>query len=64
MKIYKIIGYVYLAFAVFFLINIYDKIQNNESYVINIIFIVLAVFMFFFRMRNYKKFKDQNENKK
>lgn len=65
MKIYKITAYLYLAFAFVFLYSIYEKVQNGENYIIDIFFVVLAVFMFFFRMRSAKKDQtNQNNNTK
>lgn len=64
MKIYKIIGYVYLAFALFFVIDFIYRLQNGEDYWISLIFIAISTFMFFFRMRNYKKFKQNDGDKK
>jgi len=60
MKFLKIFQYAYIIFAVLFL---YDAISNwsvdrNRSYM-SLLFLALAVFMFFFRKKFRKKFEDR-----
>lgn len=55
MKYLKIVSYVYLAVAVFFIVDAIIRIQANEDPVISFVFAGIAVFMFFFRMRFAKK---------
>ncbi|WP_299228398.1 hypothetical protein [uncultured Psychroserpens sp.] len=62
MKILQLFQYVYIFFAAIFL---YDGIVSwndgsNRSY-ISFLFVVLAIFMFFFRKRFRKKFNDRNK---
>lgn len=47
----KIIAYVYLAAAVFFIYMGFNAMQNNEDGLIYFIFGGIGVFMFFFRLR-------------
>ncbi|WP_299127529.1 hypothetical protein [uncultured Winogradskyella sp.] len=62
MKILRLFQYAYIAFAALFL---WDAIKNwsmdrNRSYM-SLFFVALAVFMFFFRKRFAKKFKDRDK---
>ena len=64
MKLLKYLQYVYLVFAVVFL---YDAIINwsidkNRSYM-SLFFVVLAVFMYFFRKKYGKRFLDRDKNR-
>ncbi|WP_372474616.1 hypothetical protein AB4865_04940 [Capnocytophaga sp. ARDL2] len=61
MKIYKITAYIYLLFAGVFVYDIYDRIQHGENYTVSVLFLAIAIFMFFFRMRTAKK-AEQNRN--
>ncbi len=61
MKLIKIFKYAYIIFAVLFL---WDAITNwsvdrSRSYM-SLLFVALAIFMFFFRKRFGKKFEDHN----
>ena len=61
MKILKFFQYAYLIFAVLFF---YDAIESwtsdrTRSY-ISLLFVAVAIFMFFFRKRFRKKFEDRN----
>lgn len=64
MKIYKIIAYLYLAFAIIFSYDVYQKIATGESFWISLLFVALALFMFFFRLKNAKKFNSNDTTKK
>ncbi|MFC0603003.1 hypothetical protein [Winogradskyella pulchriflava] len=62
MKILKFFQYAYLIFAALFL---WDAVTNwsvdrNRAYM-SLLFVVLAIFMFFFRKRFAKKFEDRNK---
>lgn len=65
MKIYKITAYIYLLFAGVFAYDIYTKYQSGQDFKISALFLVLAIFMFFFRMKTAKKTEtNQNNNDK
>jgi uncharacterized membrane protein len=62
MKILQFFQYAYLIFAALFL---WDAITNwsvdrNRSYM-SLLFVALAIFMFFFRKRFAKKFQDRDK---
>lgn len=62
MKLLKIFQYAYPIFALLFL---YDAIANweinrNRSYML-LLFVGLAIFMFFFRKHYRKNFEDRNK---
>ncbi|WP_405575972.1 hypothetical protein [Winogradskyella sp. Asnod2-B02-A] len=63
MKIQKIFHYAYIVFAVLFLYDAISKwsVDRNGSYMM-FFFAALALFMFFFRQRFSKKFRDHNNN--
>lgn len=63
MKILRLFQYAYIIFAVLFL---WDAISNwsvdrSRSYM-SLLFVALAVFMFFFRKRFAKKFQDRDKS--
>ncbi|RIA08690.1 hypothetical protein OE09_0511 [Flavobacteriaceae bacterium MAR_2010_72] len=63
MKLLKIFQYAYIIFAVLFL---WDAIANwsrdrSRSYM-SLLFVALAIFMFFFRKKFRKKIEDRNKN--
>lgn len=58
----KIVSYLYLAVAAFFIYDGIMRVQNNETYLISFLFAGLAVFMFFFRMKFAKKFQDKKKD--
>jgi len=62
MKSLKIFQYAYIFFAILFL---YEAIVNwnvdrNKSY-LSLLFVALAIFMFFFRKKFRKKIEDRNK---
>ncbi|MFP4845156.1 hypothetical protein [Winogradskyella sp. PE311] len=62
MKILQFFQYAYIIFAALFL---WDAITNwsvdrNRSYM-SLLFVALAIFMFFFRKRFAKKFQDRDK---
>jgi len=64
MKLLKYLQYAYLVFAVVFL---YDAIANwsvdrNRSYM-SLFFVVLAIFMYFFRKKYSTRFMDRDKNR-
>lgn len=61
MKIYKIIAYLYLAFALVFAYDTFVRFQNGESYILSILLFAAALFMFFFRLKNAKKFENNQK---
>jgi hypothetical protein len=61
MKYLKVVSYIYLAVAAFFIVDGIINMQNGKNYIISFLFAGLAVFMFFFRMRFAKK--QQNRGK-
>lgn len=61
MKVYKIIAYIYLAFALFFLYDAYVAFSNNEDYLIRLVLAAVALFMFIFRLRSLKKLSQNNK---
>ncbi|MFC4723351.1 hypothetical protein ACFO5O_13530 [Geojedonia litorea] len=63
MKLLKIFQYAYIIFAVLFL---WDALANwssdrSRSYM-SLLFVALAIFMFFFRKKFRKKIEDRNKN--
>ena len=59
----KYVSYLYLVAAVFFLYKAIMRIQADESPLIEFLIAGLAVFMFFFRRWNQKKFEDRYKDK-
>ncbi len=62
MKISKFFEFVYLAAAVFFLyeaVNIWDT-ERNKAYLF-LLFVFIAVFMFFFRRHFRNKYQNRNK---
>ncbi len=62
MKILQFLKYAYLVFAILFLYDAINKWNNdrNGAY-ISLLFVALAVFMFFFRKKFFKRFKDRGK---
>lgn len=55
----KYIQYVYLAFAVFFIYEaVMQFINDDNKYVLSLLFVALAIFLFFFKRRFYNKYKN------
>ncbi|HEX9826977.1 MAG TPA: hypothetical protein VGA80_10305 [Flavobacteriaceae bacterium] len=63
MKLLKFFQYAYILFAILFLYEaiINWNVDRNKSY-ISLLFVALAVFMFFFRKRFRKKMEDRNKH--
>jgi len=61
MKVYKIIAYLYLLFALFFIYDAYRAYSNNEDFLIRLILAAAAVFMFIFRLRSIKRFPQNKQ---
>ncbi|RZJ71605.1 hypothetical protein [Flavobacterium sp.] len=62
---FKLVPFVYLAAALFFLYSAYANYNEQmESWWIWLALSGLCVFMFFFRRRFAKKFMDQNQQPK
>jgi hypothetical protein len=62
MSYLKIVSYIYLAVAAFFIVDGILKIQKGEDCVISFLFAGLAVFMFFFRLRFAKKYSNNRKD--
>ena len=62
MKILSLLQYLYLVFAVLFLVDMSSKWDSdrNAAY-LSLFFAVLAVFMFFFRKKFKKRFEDRGK---
>ncbi len=62
MKLLKVFQYAYIIFAALFLWDALTNwsIDRNRSYM-SLLFVALAIFMFFFRKRFGKKFEDRNQ---
>lgn len=55
MKIYKIIAYIYLVFALFFIYEAYRAYSSGEDYLIRLVLAGIAIFMFIFRLRSINR---------
>jgi uncharacterized membrane protein len=62
MKLLQLLQYAYLIFAALFLYDTISKwnTDRNGAY-ISLLFVVLAVFMFFFRKKFRKRFEDRGK---
>jgi len=62
MKLLQLLQYAYLIFAVLFLYDVISKwnTDRNGAY-ISLLFVVLAIFMFFFRKKFRKRFEDRGK---
>ncbi|MCM4156666.1 hypothetical protein [Gramella sp. AN32] len=61
-KFFKYFEFAYIAFAVFFAyeaIRIWNT-ERNRAYIF-LFFVVVAVFMFFFKRRFRRRFEDRNK---
>ena len=61
MNFVKYIPYFYIVFALFFLYDVYLRYTNNENYIISLVFVAVAIFMFFFRRRFNDKLKNRQK---
>jgi len=63
MKAYRFTIYLYLIFGLYFIYDtIAGYIAHDENYKMSIVFAVLAIFMFFFRLRSIKKIEERQNN--
>jgi hypothetical protein len=62
MKYFKIVPYLFLVFGALFLFDAIRKLMAGEDPVISFLFTGVAVFMFFFRRNNYKKFDNSKKD--
>lgn len=63
-KIYKIVEYLYLVMAVFFIYEAFNNWNSNPGRAYLFLgFVVVSIFMFFFR-RNFRKKMEQRANQK
>ena len=62
MKLLKLLQYVYLIFGALFLYDAISKWNNdrNGAY-ISLLFVAVAIFMFFFRKKFRKRFEDRGK---
>jgi len=58
----KFIPFLYIIFVFFFIYDAILKLQNGEDPVISFVFAGIALFMFFFRRSNAKKFGSRKNN--
>jgi positive regulator of sigma E activity len=63
MAFLKYISYLYIVFAVAFLIDGIMKVNEGGNGIISFVFAGLAAFMFFFRRKYSKKFSDRANGK-
>ncbi|HFS66640.1 MAG TPA: hypothetical protein ENK67_00285 [Flavobacteriia bacterium] len=65
LKLYKIIEYLYLGFALFFIVEAIRIFStDSKKGILFLFFAVMATFMFFFKRRFRKKrFKNKDSNK-
>lgn len=61
MGYFKLIPYLFLVFAVIFFIDAITRLNDGENPVLSFLFTGVAIFMFFFRKRQYKKFENRNK---
>lgn len=61
MKIYKITAFIYLLFGVFFIYDAYVAYSNSEPYWIKLALAAMAIFMFFFRLRNANRLPQKEQ---
>lgn len=63
MSYLKFTPYLYLAAALFFGYDAFDKYRNNEdTYWFGLTLAAVCLFMFFFRRRYAKKFEERRKN--
>ncbi len=62
MKSLKILHYAYLIFALLFMYDAISKwnTDRNGAY-ISLFFVAIAIFMFFFRKKFWKRFQDRGK---
>ena len=60
----KFVAYIYLVVALVFLGDAIYSLQKGENAFLGFFFSAIALFMFFFRRRYAKKFRDEKANNK
>jgi hypothetical protein len=60
MGYFKLIPYLFLVFAALFLIDGIVRLNEGENPVVSFLFTGVAIFMFFFRRKYYKKFENRD----
>ena len=60
MGYFKLIPYLFLVFAALFLIDGIVRLNDGDNPVISFLFTGVAIFMFFFRKKHYKKFENRD----
>lgn len=61
MGYFKLIPYLFLLIAVLFLIDAVTKLIDGENPFLSFLLTGMAVFMFFFRKRQYKRFENRHK---
>ncbi|RZJ76084.1 MAG: hypothetical protein EOO45_03535 [Flavobacterium sp.] len=59
---FKIVPYLFLLFAALFLIDAIVRLNEGENAIISFAFTGVAIFMFFFRRKYYKRFDKSNKD--
>ena len=59
----KIVSYLYLIVAAFFIYDAIMRLQEDKNAIISFVFAGIAIFMFFFRRRYAQKFSDRKKDK-
>ncbi len=62
MKYLQFTQYIYLIFALFFIVDGFRKMNKSEDYYLNFGIAVVCIFMFFFRRNFFNKAKNRNNN--
>jgi hypothetical protein len=63
MAYFKYIPYLFLVFALLFLVDAISKYNAGEDATISFLFVGVGIFMFFFRRWSYKKFNNTDSDK-
>jgi hypothetical protein len=59
----KLIPYLFLVAGIVFFVSGIDRYNSGDDYIISFLFSGLAIFMFFFRRWQYKKFSNRDNTK-
>lgn len=59
----KYVSYLFLVFAVLFIVDGFMRINEGRDGIISFLFAGVAIFLFFFRRKYYKKFNDRANGK-
>ena len=61
MGYFKLIPYLFLVFAIIFFIDAIARLNSGDNPFLSFLLSGLAVFMFFFRKKQYKRFENRNK---